>query len=47
LLTTKDMKDFEIHRRECDKGKKRSPKEEKFLYQSWEGKNEFRKMPLF
>ncbi len=34
----KPWKDFEIHRRERDKGKNRSPKQEKFLYQSWEGK---------
>ncbi len=34
----KTWKDFEIHRRERDKGKNRSPKHEKFLYQSWEGK---------
>ena len=34
----KPWKDFEIHLRESDKGKTRSPKQEEFLYQSWEGK---------
>ena len=34
----KPWKDFEIHQRECDKGENRSSKQEKFLYQSWEGK---------
>ena len=34
----KTWKDFEIHRRERDRGKNRRRKLEKFLYQSWEGK---------
>jgi hypothetical protein len=41
------MKKPRITRKGRDKAKNMSRKQKKFLYQSWEGKNEFQKMLLF